>query len=174
MPAGDLPIFSLAFPGIFQKSPAKEGFWQAPLPTWTKRNRNAKPVPAFPFDVAERKTAHPCRQAVLTWPFVGKAFVPQQNAFTAPHRDTPRISHEIGSGGFVLPIFPRNGRPANRVVLVRKHSLCVGRPPYKMDNTRFSPFCQWTWKKIGALCNFRKRKVWDLCNIFHKSRLESS
>lgn len=67
----------------------------------------------------------------------------------------------------MLPIFPRNGRPANRVILVRKHSLCVGRPPYKMDNTRFCRFCQWNWKKIGALCNFQKPNLVDLCNILH-------
>ena len=46
------------------------------------------------------------------------------------------------SGGFVLPIFPRNGRPANRVLLVRKHSLCVGRPPYNLHPTPFCFSCQ--------------------------------
>ena len=116
---------------------------------------------------AQKKQPAKSRQAVLIPAVCRKGVRPPTKRLTALIEILPRISNVIGSGGFMLPIFPRNGRPANRVILVRKHSLCVGRPPYKMDNTRFCRFCQWNWKKIGALCNFQKPNLVDLCNILH-------
>ena len=116
---------------------------------------------------AQKKQPAKSRQAVLIPAVCRKGVRPPTKRLTALIEILPRISNIIGSGGIVLPSFPRNGRPANRVILVRKHSLCVGRPPYKMDNTRFCRFCQWNWKKIGALCNFQKSSLADLCNILH-------
>lgn len=120
-----------------------------------KKAGNASAFPAW-MGFAQKKQPAKSRQAVLIPAVCRKGVRPPTKRLTALIEILPRISNVIGSGGFMLPIFPRNGRPANRVVLVRKHSLCVGRPPYKMDNTGFCGICQWNWKKIGALCNFYK------------------